>query len=150
VEKGVPKQFEISFKGTLRGDQLAKLVSQFRARNIEIVQPVTDGFEDVKLRQTRGIVPGRAMCKLGKVRTHNSRKIGGIEEITIHGGAPELNISSALNYTHPLAISGKKAAIRSSLSSVPIYRFSRSGFLDYPHDVSIGMQMTTVDSRKYN
>jgi hypothetical protein len=71
----------------LSGNCFTELMSQFGAGNVEIIQPVSERFEDVKLGQTGGIVPGGTMCKLGKVRTHNSRKIGGIEEITIHGGA---------------------------------------------------------------
>jgi hypothetical protein len=57
---------------------LTELVGESGIGDVEIFQPVTQGFKGVEI-----------LSKFQEIRTHTSiRKIGSIEEITIHGLAP--------------------------------------------------------------
>jgi hypothetical protein len=75
----------------LGGDNSTQLVSELGTGNIEVVQPLPQGFEDIKLGKTSRLDCHRTVCKLEKIGTHNSKHISGIEEIAIQVSKPELN-----------------------------------------------------------
>jgi hypothetical protein len=45
VDQRVPEQVEVALEGALRGDELTELVGKLGVRDVEIFQPVTEGFK---------------------------------------------------------------------------------------------------------